>query len=123
MRTELALNLIPERAKELRWNEVEIHFRHIKSPVGNLIYEAGSDLWILIEEDDLRFDSGTYRFPGTGVRIESPNGIFDLIDTKVAEQEHEHSGKISITNRTSRILFVKFLQITPKRKLKNGKKN
>jgi hypothetical protein len=123
MRTELALSLIQERANELRWNEVEIHFRHIKAPIGNSTYEVGSDLWILIEEDDLRFDSGTYRFLGTGVRIESPNGIFDLIDTKVAEQEHEHTGKILINNRTTRILFVKFLQITPKRKLKHGKKN
>lgn len=123
MRIELALSQIEQRVKELKWDEVEIHFRHVKSPIGNVVLQTGSDLWILIEEDDLRFDSGTYRFPGTGVRIESPNGIFDLIDTKVAEQEHEHTGRISITNRTTRLLFVKFLQITPKRKRIHGKKN
>ncbi|MFZ5552493.1 MAG: hypothetical protein ACOZCO_05200 [Bacteroidota bacterium] len=124
MRTELALKHIENRVKERGWKNVEMNLRHVRLlPSSKTTFTIGSDMWVLIEEELLRNASGTYQFPASPIRIESNNGVFDVLDNKVHEQEHEHTGKMEITNKVNRILFVMFLQITPKRRCKHGKKN
>ncbi len=123
MRTELALKHSENRMKELGWKNVEMNVRHVRLlPSVKTTFQIGSDVWILLEEQDLRNASGTYQFPASPIRIESTNGVFDVLDNKVHEQEHEHTGKMEITNKLGRLLFVMFLQITPKRKCSDGKK-
>lgn len=123
MRTELALKHSENRMKELGWKSVEMNLRHVRLlPSSKATFQIGSDVWILMEEQELRNASGTYQFPASPIRIESTNGIFDVLDNKVHEQEHEHTGKMEITNKVNRLLYVMFLQITPKRKCSDGKK-
>lgn len=123
MRTELALRHSENRIKELGWKNVEMNLRHVRLlPSSKSTFAIGSDMWILMEEQELRNASGTYQFPASPIRIESANGVFDVLDNKVHEQEHEHSGKMEITNKVNRLLYVMFLQITPKRKCSDGKK-
>lgn len=123
MRTELALKHIENRVKELKWQKTEMHLRHVRLlPTSKTTFQAGSDLWILVKEQILRNASGAYQFPASPIRVESVNGVFDVLDNRVHEQEHEHTGKIEVTNKVNRIQFVMFLQITPKRKCSNGKK-
>ena len=50
----------------------------------------------------------------SGVNISSSAGDYDLSDGGIKEQQHEHTGKLILTNRTKTFLQVQFVQVIPK---------
>ena len=50
----------------------------------------------------------------SGINISSAAGDYDLADTGIKEQQHEHTGKMILTNKTKAILQVQFVQVIPK---------
>ncbi len=50
------------------------------------------------------------------IRITSETGIYDLIDDKVNEMQHEHTTKLTIVNRSNGILHLQFVVVALKNK-------
>ncbi|MHB8402038.1 MAG: hypothetical protein ACYDCN_08490 [Bacteroidia bacterium] len=48
------------------------------------------------------------------INISSTAGDYDLGDAGIREQQHEHTGKLILTNQTKAILQVQFVQVIPK---------
>ena len=54
----------------------------------------------------------------TDVTITSDLGVYDLVTDKTNEAQHEHSGKITITNKLNPILHLQFIVVTPRKNIK-----
>ncbi len=104
MTTDLALEYIPRRMKELGYEDnYSLRFVHLvlqPSEVRRL--EATCEFFILVEEPQ-------------NVTIDSDMGIFDLSSTLANEMQYEHQGLITITNQAGNgISYVRFIQVIPK---------
>jgi hypothetical protein len=51
----------------------------------------------------------------TDFTIASESGLYDLVTDKTNETQHEHTGKITITNKLDPILHLQFIVVTPKK--------
>ena len=103
MTTELAMEYIPSRMKELGYgNNYHIRFRHfVLQPKERKKIHADDHLFILINGTD-------------AVMVKSAFGIFDLVASNVNELQYEHQGNIQIRNYTGLTQHVRFIQIIPK---------
>ena len=104
MTTDLALEYIPRRMRELGYGDnYSLRFVHIvlqPSEVRQL--EASCEFFILVEEPQ-------------SVNIDSDMGIFDLSSTAANELQYEHQGSITITNQNANgVTSVRFIQVIPK---------
>ncbi len=103
MTTDLALEYIPRRMKELGYGDnYTLRFAHLvlqSQEVRQL--EASCEFFILVEEPQ-------------NVTIDSDMGIFDLGYSATNELQYEHQGIITITNYGNAIVNVRFIQVIPK---------
>ncbi len=52
------------------------------------------------------------------ILIVSDTGVYDQVTNKINEMQHEHTGKITITNKINPILHLQFIVVTPKKNIK-----
>ena len=107
MTTDLALEYIPRRMKELGYDDnYSIRFVHLVLQPSELrLIEASCEFFILVEEP-------------AKVNIDSDMGIFDLAFTATNELQYEHQGIIKVTNKGNTIANVRFIQVIPKNFIK-----
>ena len=99
------MEYIQARMQELGVKCYSVRWRHMQIPVGMVLpLEAEGDLVILVTDQN---------FP-LNVKIESEYGHFEMSDPAL-EQHHEFRGKIKITNKSSIIQSLQFIQVSPKR--------
>jgi hypothetical protein len=103
MTTDLALEYIPRRMCELGYgDEYSLRFVHlVMQPAEIRKLEATCEFFILVEEP-------------LDVNIDSDMGIFDLSYTAVNELQYEHQGFITVTNKGTTVVYVRFIQVIPK---------
>lgn len=103
MTTALALLYIPHRMEELNHgDQYHIRFRHfVLAGMEKIEIESGSQLYLLIE-------------PVDAISVESSFGIFDVTASNLNELQYEHQGNIHISNHTTTVQHVRFVQIIPK---------
>jgi hypothetical protein len=104
MNIVFAMEYIPQRMQELGFDkDYLLRYRHI--------------FISMREPTQLNTEQSIFFFIGpefSQLTIQSPKGIFDLNDYAINEQQHEHTGKIEITNNTGQNLFLVFLEAIPK---------
>jgi hypothetical protein len=71
----------------------------------SITFKAHNQIWLFIE-------------PITSIIVESDKGVFNLADSTINEQQHEHSGVVKITNNTTSVMYVLFIQVIPLNKKK-----
>lgn len=54
--------------------------------------------------------------PNENIAISSDSGMYDLLDDRLTEQIYEHQGMITLTNHSTQVVQVKFIQVIPKNK-------
>ena len=102
MNLAFALDYIPRRMSEMGFgNNYATRYRHLLvEDKTYIMIDADNQYWYFIEPDDLK--------------IESERGVFDLADKTINIQQHEHSGKIKVSNNTADMdLWVLFIQVIP----------
>ncbi len=102
-----ALDHIPRRMCELGFGDNYLtRYRHMFSEDKTVLtINAENQYWYFIEP--------------TGLKIESERGMFDLNDEAINIQQHEHSGKIKISNDTGLNQWALFIQVIPQHKKTN----
>jgi hypothetical protein len=107
MNFSFALDSIPRRMKEMGYGENYLtRYRHVrieKTPA--TVFKAHNQLLLFIE-------------PLDSIKIESEKGVYNMLDTKVNEQQHEHSGIVTITNSNGGAVYILFIQVIPLNKPK-----
>jgi hypothetical protein len=103
MTTDLALAYISRRMEELGYgNNYFIKCRHFSlQPEEERVIDAYNELFIFIDGDN-------------EVVVSSEFGVYDLNDAGINEQQYEHQGKLTITNKAKILKQVKFIQAIPK---------
>jgi hypothetical protein len=104
MTIAFALEHIPRRMNDIGvGSHYQLHHRHfVLAPNGILELDAENQYFFQLDEV-------------ADVRIESDFGVYDLTETLVNEMQYEHSGQIRITNYTSEIKHLRFIQVIPKK--------
>lgn len=100
-----ALDYIPRRMRELGYGENYVtRYRHLYVADKTVMkIDADNQLWMFIE-------------PEAVVTISSERGVYDMYDTTINQQQHEHSGKIKVSNNSGRDVYVLFIQAIPTNK-------
>ena len=103
MAPEIIASEVVRRMNELGHQDNYIQkFRHISlAPIEQRKVKGYSSYFFLVGEV-------------SGVTISSTAGDYDLNDTGIKEQQHEHTGKLILTNQTKALLQVQFVQVIPK---------
>ena len=107
MNLAFALDYIPRRMEEMGFGDNYItRYRHfLVENKTDMIINAHNQYWYFIEPD--------------GLTIESERGIYNMDDTAINMQQHEHSGKIKISNQVSgRDMWMLFIQVIPQHNFK-----
>ena len=103
MTIDLALQYIPKRMQEMGFkNQYHLRLRHlVLQPQDERKLDAFNQLILLVDEVQ-------------EVRIESDTGIYDLTEENVNELTYEHQGEVVITNQSSFVNRIRFIQVIPK---------
>jgi len=106
MTVEFAIAYIPLRMKELGYGKNYLmQAKHlILRPNEVREINAASQFWYLVDMSE-------------EIIIESEFGMFDITDDTIDEIQYEHQGIITITNTSSELTSVRFIQIIPKNKV------
>ena len=102
MNLAFALDYIPRRMEEMGFGtEYITRYRHVfVEDKKQVTISAYNQYWYFIEPN--------------GLKIESERGVFDIADTAINIQQHEHSGKIKISNDTANMdVWILFIQVIP----------
>jgi hypothetical protein len=111
MKTEFALQYIPQRMRELGiGTDYQVKWRHLQLDglQSQTIY-ADNEFYYLIE-------------PSIAFSVKSKMGAFDLGDTSITEMQYEHRGKLELHNKSIQPQLILFIQVTPNHKQAHGKK-
>ncbi|HOZ86923.1 MAG TPA: hypothetical protein PL029_04145 [Bacteroidia bacterium] len=103
MNIALAIEYIPRRMKDLGVGDnYYLRFRHFVLE-GNqtLELDAHNQFFLLIDDN-------------SDLSISSDFGFYDITYPNTNEQTYEHQGLITITNYSSTLNHVRFIQIIPK---------
>lgn len=102
MTTELALEYIPRRMKELGYDDnYSLQFRHFVLPVKAVINEDfPNQLLVLVE-------------PSEAIAVRSDTGVFDATTEHPNELQYEHRGAVQIENYTIVTQHARFIQVIP----------
>lgn len=104
-----ALDHIPRRMRELGFEDQYLtRYRHLLIEDQQVLeLNADNQYWFFIEPN--------------GLLIESERGVFNINDPTINIQQHEHSGKIIISNKTlGTNVWVLFIQVIPQHKNKSN---
>lgn len=106
MDTVFALRFIASKMRDMGYKQDEyiLLYRHlVLAPSEVRTIEAFNQFYYLIE-------------PHEKIAISSDWGIYDLLDDKLTEQIYEHQGIITLTNHSTQVIQVKFIQVIAKNK-------
>lgn len=105
MTIEFALEYIPRKMRELGVNDnYFLEFRHLVIPKKEVVLiDAYNEYWIMVKG-------------ANDLVVNSSLGDFDMYDKGINEQQYKHQGKITITNKSTNIRHIKFIQIIFKNK-------
>lgn len=111
MNIAFALDYIPRRMQELGHGDNYVtRYRHIRvEDKEALTLKARNQLLFFISPEVMN------------LHIKSSRGFFSLTDYTINEQQHEHSGNVSVHNDTGQNMYVLFIQVIPKHKPKESK--
>lgn len=99
MSEQFILQYIPERIKQLGYTSYHIRYRDILVGAQEvMVIPAYNELYFLIDEPDKTV-------------IESDYGVYDTWVPLHRDNQHQHRGEITITNRESALMRVKFIQV------------
>lgn len=102
MNIAFALDYIPRRMQELgyglNYTTRYKHFRVVKLQTINI--RSYNQLMLLIT-------------PEANIRVVSTRGIYEAEESTIGFQQHEHSGKVTITNTGLSDYLVLFIQVIP----------
>jgi hypothetical protein len=120
MNLAFALDYIPRRMREMGFGDRYVtRYRHLRlNDAESIIIKAHNQLLLFIE---VSAASGLYVIrgdPSDGIKIESERGVFDINDTTINEQQHEHSGEVKVSNSSGALTYVLFIQAIPQHKKK-----
>jgi hypothetical protein len=106
MNIAFALDYIPRRMSEMGYDDRYVtRYRHVRvEKATSITFKAHNQLMILIEPEVLN------------IKVESDRGVFNLGDTTINIQQHEHSGVVKVTNDTDLATHVLFIQVIPQHK-------
>ncbi len=91
---------VQKRSKELGWPDFSLRLRQFNLDMGSSFeLESYTDFYVLLGQPE-------------DISIESDSGAFDLGDTAISEQQHEHSGTINITNLGNCAKSISLVQVT-----------
>lgn len=109
MTFDFALEYIPRRAKELGYeNDYHLRVKHLSlGPSETRKIEAYNQLIIIVTV-------------GNNLKVESDMGVIDLSDFNVAEHIYEHTGLITLTNKSNNSTSLEFIQVIPKNKISDA---
>jgi hypothetical protein len=103
MTTDLALEYIPRRMKEMGYGDnYSLRFAHFVLTPNQVISIEGSCQFFILVEEPANMD------------IESDTGIFNLSLSTTNEMQYEHQGFITIKNLATTANNVRFIQVIPK---------
>lgn len=99
MTGDIALRYLDSRLQDLQVKEYKLDYQHISIPANNTktYYGEQNSLWVLVGENE-------------NISISSDDGDFDLSNPYLEEQDEEHSGVITITNKAFTSQQVKFIR-------------
>lgn len=102
MKMNFACDYIAHRMQVMGYGtDYVMQFRHYIIRGANPVeFDASADVYFLIGEIE-------------NVLIESAMGIYDLSNMFLSEQLHEHTGKISIRNKSAEPAHLRMIQVTP----------
>lgn len=111
MTFDFALEYIPRRMQELgHGNNYHLRLKHLNlSPAEVRMLEAYNQLIIIVE-------------PAMNLKIESEMGVLDYTDINLREYQFEHSGLITIANKSQGYSNLQFIQVIPKNIFNAGDK-
>lgn len=103
MNPQIVLAYATKKLEELKTgNGYSIDFREISLPVGKTVrINATGQFYFLVDGYASTF------------RISSEAGVYDLSDSKLTENKHEHWGEIIIENNAGFLQHIQFVVITP----------
>lgn len=106
MNLAFALDYIPRRMRELGFGErYVVRYRQLRlADKTATTFKAYNQLMLFIEPEVL------------GIKVESERGVFNLGDTVLNIQQHEHSAAIRVSNDTGTTVSVLFIQVIPQHK-------
>ncbi len=104
MNPQLAFEIGKQRIRQIGYGRSFIcSYRHMTIGAKQTItIKATNQFWYLVE--------GFTSFS----KITSDLGLYDLTDVQLTENQHEHTGTISIYNRADTLLQLQFLVFTPR---------
>jgi|SRR5581483_6963361 len=103
MTTDLALEYIPRRMRELGYgDQYLLRFAHLVLQPNEVRSIDGSDQFFILVEEPVN------------IRVESDMGIFDMNASNTNEMIYEHQGQITVTNQFEIPNSVRFIQVIPK---------
>jgi hypothetical protein len=103
---EPTIDYVKNKVRERGYDEGScyIEFRHFSLYAGEIrMIDAYSEFYYLMYADK-------------DLSIRSEFGSYDLNDNKINEQQYEHQGRITITNKTKIVKHIIFYQAIPKHK-------
>lgn len=103
-----AIELAKYKMKELGvGKKYLLRYRHLQLDAGAVReFRSEQDLYILIDGVE-------------SIKVESKAGVYDLLDQRVNEQQHIHSGLIRVQNTGNSTGTVRFIQVIPRLKMNN----
>jgi len=106
MNLAFALDYIPRRMQEMGFGERYVtRYKQVQIEHGATItFKAFNQLMILIEPEIVN------------IKVESERGVFDLGDSTINIQQHEHSGSVKVSNNTGATKHVLLVQVIPQHK-------
>lgn len=104
MTTQYVLAYVPRKMKELGAED-----RYVLS-FRDLTLKNKQSLQIKADGEYYYFVDGFT----SEIRITSETGVYDLLDDKINEMQHEHTGTLSIVNKGTNLLHLQFIVAIPK---------
>ena len=105
MTFDFALEYIPRRMKELgHGTDYHLRLKYLSlAPAEIRTIEAYNQLLILV-------------VVGNSIKVESEMGMYDFTDINLREFQFEHTGLITMTNKSDDSNNIQFIQVIPKKK-------
>jgi hypothetical protein len=105
MKIELIQQLINQKMSLRNYASFSVLFRELRFKANEaLTFKVPGQFWFLEDNIPPQF------------LISSEMGIYDLMDNRINELQHEHSGTIKMINRSSGVLLLRVVILIPSKR-------
>lgn len=105
MKIELIQQLIAQKMSFRGYANYTVLFRELKISANQAIqFKAAGQYWFLEDTIPPQF------------LITSETGIYDVLDNRINEMQHEHTGTIKVTNRAASVQLLRVVIAIPLKK-------